>query len=237
MAKLREDEIVGPALGMNVRVWDAEAKDITESGAEGDLIITKPFFSMPVGFLGVDGEEKYRQAYFDQFPGVWCQGDFARKNSQTGGFQVLGRSDGVLNPAGVRFGAAELYTVLETFVEVLDSIAVGKKAADSTEEVLLFVKLAGRSAGETNRLNPALVNRISQAIKNALSARHVPAHIYQVSDIPYTQNGKRMEVMVRDIVNGKWPTEAALQATANAECLLQYKRFAGSSDGVRQAKL
>lgn len=96
-----EGELTAPQLGMQVEVYDAAGNDISASGQEGDLIISTPFFSMPVGFWGEDGQEKYRKAYFDRFPGVWFHGDFIKMNPATGGFVILGRSDGVLNPGGL----------------------------------------------------------------------------------------------------------------------------------------
>ena len=93
-------EISTAALGMKVEIWDTYGKDIADTGEKGDLVITKPFFSMPVTFWGKGGEEKYRKAYFDTFPGIWCHGDFIRRSPTTGGYEILGRSDGVLNPGG-----------------------------------------------------------------------------------------------------------------------------------------
>ena len=93
-------ELATKCLGMAVEIWDASGKNIEDTGENGDLVITKPFFSMPVTFWGENGMEKYRKAYFDQFPGVWCHGDFISKNPATKGFTILGRSDGVLNPGG-----------------------------------------------------------------------------------------------------------------------------------------
>lgn len=100
MHPIYSGEICGPSLGMKVEIWNEKGENIESSGTEGDLVITKPFFSMPITFWGVDGMEKYRKAYFDQFPGVWCHGDFIKRNISTGGYEILGRSDGVLNPGG-----------------------------------------------------------------------------------------------------------------------------------------
>ena len=102
MLSVHIGEISSPALGMKVEIWDQNGVNIEDSGEKGDLVITKPFFSMPVTFWGEGGEEKYRKAYFDAFPGVWCHGDFIKKNPYTGGYEILGRSDGVLNPGGMK---------------------------------------------------------------------------------------------------------------------------------------
>lgn len=93
-------EIAGPSLGMKVEIWNHEGRNIEDTGETGDLVITRPFFSMPVGFWTEGGEAKYRAAYFEQFPGVWYHGDLIRKIPATGGYEILGRSDGVLNPGG-----------------------------------------------------------------------------------------------------------------------------------------
>lgn len=100
LANIYSGEISVAGLGMKVEIWDQGGNNIEDSGEKGDLIISRPFFSMPLTFWGDDGEEKYRKAYFDQFPGVWCHGDFIKKNPKTGGYEILGRSDGVLNPGG-----------------------------------------------------------------------------------------------------------------------------------------
>ncbi|KIW19384.1 acetoacetate-CoA ligase [Exophiala spinifera] len=213
-------EISGPNLGMKVEIWDSNGVNIEETGMDGDLVITKPFFTMPLGFWGKDGEDKYRKAYFEQYPGVWYHGDLIRKNPQTGGYQILGRSDGVLNPGGVRFGSAEIYGVLEKIPELQDFICVGQKLPPnfSDERVLLFLKLyPGKHLDEALRLH------IKKAIASSLSARHVPEQIHQVQDIPYTVNGKRIENLVRDIVAGKSVGPAA--TAINPECLVEYKRY------------
>lgn len=231
MHPIYSGEICGPSLGMKVEIWNEDGQNIESTGAKGDLVITKPFFSMPITFWGADGMEKYRKAYFDKFPGVWCHGDFIRRNTSTGGYEILGRSDGVLNPGGVRFGTAELYAVLDSFCEVQDCIGVGQKLLHSKDEqVLLFVKLQS----PTSPLDKILRSRIRTAIRTALSARHVPAHILQVADIPYTINGKKMENLVRSIVEGK--DVGARRMISNPECLKEYERFVALSSG-REVKL
>ncbi len=100
LAQVHAGQISTPALGMKVEIWDTDGKNIEDSGEKGDLILSNPFFSMPISFWGENGEEKYRKAYFEAFPGVWHHGDFIRKDPKTGGHEILGRSDGVLNPGG-----------------------------------------------------------------------------------------------------------------------------------------
>lgn len=101
MANIYSGEISAAGLGMKVEIWDQRGNNIEDSGEKGDLVITRPFFSMPITFWGPDGQEKYRKAYFGQFHGIWCHGDYIKKNPKTGGYEILGRSDGVLNPGGV----------------------------------------------------------------------------------------------------------------------------------------
>ncbi|PVH68977.1 acetoacetate-CoA ligase [Cadophora sp. DSE1049] len=220
MLNIHAGEISGAALGMKVEIWDENGKNIEDSGEKGDLVITRPFFSMPLGFWGPDGAAKFKNAYFEQFPGVWAHGDFIKKNLPSGGYEVLGRSDGVLNPGGIRFGTAELYGVVDTFPEIEDCIAVGQKIPKLQDErVLMFVKLAGG-----RKLSGELRQAIKTAIMKSLSPRHVPAEIFQVADIPYTINGKKIENIVRDIVSGR--EELAPGTVTNPECLAEYKQFA-----------
>ncbi|KAL3468905.1 hypothetical protein BJX99DRAFT_265708 [Aspergillus californicus] len=220
MTPVHAGEISAPGLGMKVEIFDPDGKDISKTGEKGDLVITRPFFSMPITFWGVDGQDKYRKAYFDNFPGVWCHGDFIKMNPSTGGYEILGRSDGVLNPGGVRFGTAELYGILDQFKEIQDYIAVGQKIPGETrdERVLLFIKML------RGNLSPALISSISDAIRRSLSIRHVPAQIAQVRDIPYTLNGKRMENIVRDVVAGGSLDVSG--TVANPECLEEYRQWA-----------
>ncbi|KAJ5609582.1 hypothetical protein N7528_010149 [Penicillium herquei] len=218
LSTLHSGELAAPFLGLQVEIFDATGKNVGNLGQKGDLVITKPFLSMPLTFWGKDGHEKDRRAYFDAFPGVWTHGDFIQRNSKTGGYELLGRSDGVLNPGGVRFGTAELYGIVEKFDQVADSIAVGQRRDHATDEqVLLFLKM------KTGQLDRPLRGAIASAIRKLLSARHVPAYILQVRDIPYTMNGKKIENLVRDTVNGKL---GVVGATAiNPECLQEYKQY------------
>ena len=227
-------EIATAALGMKVEIWDGEGRDITHTGEKGDLIITKPFFSMPTIFWGENGEEKYWKAYFEAFPGVWCHGDFVMRNPETGGYRILGRSDGVLNPGGksailltmnltestgVRFGTSELYGVVNRFSEVEDCIAVGQRKDDEADErILMFLKMKTGI-----HLNDSIRNQIRDAIRTSLSPRHVPAFFLEVDAIPYTLNGKKIENVVRDIVSGRKPKTSG--TVANPEALAQYYKF------------
>ncbi|KAF5589471.1 acetoacetate ligase [Fusarium pseudocircinatum] len=207
LSHIHGNELAAATLGMKVEIWDQAGRNIEESGQEGELVITKPFPSMPVTFWGKGGTEKYRKAYFDTFPSVWTHGDFVSRINKTKGYLIHGRSDGVLNPGGktfqpfptirqldnklqgVRFGTAELYGVLDKISEVDDCIAVGhRRHQDGEEQVLLFVKVRDKGA-----LTELLLSKIRDAIRTMLSPRHVPAHIFPVEDIPYTMTGKKVE--------------------------------------------
>lgn len=182
-------EIQCLGLGMAVQAWDYEGKDVSGKGEEGELVCVKPFPCQPVRFWGEDGEKKYRSSYFEKFEGVWCHGDYVRTNPGTGGLVMLGRSDGVLKPSGVRFGSAELYNlVLKHFAhQVEDALAIGRRREEDTDEtVILFLKMAAEE-----QFTDELANQIKAVVKKELSARHVPGIIDQCEAIPVTTNGKK----------------------------------------------
>ncbi|EXL64470.1 acetoacetate-CoA ligase [Fusarium oxysporum f. sp. conglutinans race 2 54008] len=228
LVKIHGNEIATASLGMKVEIWDENGRNVENSGEKGELVITKPFPSMPVTFWGDGGVEKYRKAYFDTFPGVWCHGDFVSKNNETGGYLVHGRSDGVLNPGGVRFGTAELYEVVSRFTEVDDCIAVGqRRPQDRDEQVLLFIKMRDGAP-----FSESLQSKIRDSIKTMLSPRHVPTYIHQVKDIPYTMSGKKIENAVRSVVSEERLKNSS--AIVNPECLQEYEKYT-SLPGVKLA--
>jgi acetoacetyl-CoA synthetase len=184
-------EIQKLGLGMAVRAWDVDGTDVTDSGEEGDLVCVKAFPVQPVSFWGPDGAAKYKSSYFEQYGNklVWHHGDFIRFNPKTGGLIMLGRSDGVLKPAGVRFGSSEIYNViLKQFPsEVSDALCVGRKRAmDLDEAVVLFLKMS-----EKHFFNSEFQTKVKSVIRNELSARHVPSVIAACPEIPVTSNGKK----------------------------------------------
>ncbi|MDC7710352.1 acetoacetate--CoA ligase [Vogesella indigofera] len=195
-------------LGMAVEIWNDAGQPVV--GEKGELVCTKPFPSMPVGFWGDADGEKYRKAYFERFDNVWCHGDYAELTEHDG-MIIYGRSDAVLNPGGVRIGTAEIYRQVETFDAVLDSIVVGQRWLDD-ERVVLFVKL--RDGCE---LDKTLQAAIRDKIKNGASPRHVPAKIIAVADIPKTISGKIVELAVKNVIHGLPVTN--LTALANPEAL------------------
>ncbi|KAJ4310572.1 hypothetical protein N0V84_010907 [Fusarium piperis] len=229
LSTIHDGELASPQLGMDVQVWDYQGRNVDEAGDKGDLVITTPFFSMPVCFWGDRDGEKYRKAYFDRFAGVWCHGDFVQRNPATGGYAILGRSDGVLNPGGIRFGTAEIYAVVDHFPQVQDCIAVGqRRPGESDEQVLLFLKTG---TSDFNQVR----GQIQEAIREQLSPRHVPAHILHVNDIPCTSNGKVIEMVVKAIVCKS--KVANIDSVANPECLAEYRKFADLPSSSGEAKL
>jgi acetoacetyl-CoA synthetase len=200
------------SLGMAVDVFDEQGRPVVNQ--KGELVCTRPFPSMPLGFWNDKGGERYHAAYFDRYPNVWCHGDWSEL-TERGTMIVYGRSDATLNPGGVRIGTAEIYRVVEGFEEVEESVAIGQlwppdKPTDT--RVVLFVKLR-----EGRELDPALEERLRQEIKRRASPRHVPARIVQVADIPRTKNGKVVELAVKAVVHNM--PVANSDALANPDAL------------------
>jgi acetoacetyl-CoA synthetase len=215
-APVHRGEIQCAGLGMAVEVFDEQGRRVV--GEPGELVCTRPFPSMPLGFWGDgDGEAagpRYRAAYFERFPSVWHHGDWTME-TEHGGFVIYGRSDAVLNPGGVRIGTAEIYRQVERLDEVVESIAVGQEW-DGDVRVVLFVKLR-----EGVTLDQEVEQRIRRAIRQHTSPRHVPARILQVPDIPRTRSGKITELAVRDVVHRRAVTNAG--ALANPEALEHFR--------------
>jgi acetoacetyl-CoA synthetase len=198
-------------LGMAVDVFDDDGKPIPAGSRQrGELVCTAPFPSMPVGFWNDADGSRYRAAYFERFPGAWHHGDWAVLTPR-GGLVILGRSDAVLNPGGVRIGTAEIYRQVEQLPEVLESLVIGQDW-DNDVRVVLFVRLQDGLA-----LDDALVARIKQQIRANTTPRHVPARIVQVADIPRTKSGKIVELAVRNVVHRR-PVRNQ-EALANPEAL------------------
>ena len=205
-------EIQARALAMNVEVFDESGRPVR--GQKGELVCTAPFPSMPVGFWNDPDDRKYRAAYFERFPGVWCHGDYVELTAHDG-LIIYGRSDAVLNPGGVRIGTAEIYRQVEQLDEIVESLVVGQQW-DGDERVVLFVRLR-----EGISLGPELEDRIRKHIRANTSPRHVPARIVQVTDIPRTRSGKLVELAVRDVVHGRDVRNR--EALANPEALEQFR--------------
>jgi acetoacetyl-CoA synthetase len=201
-------ELQTRGLGMSVEVFDPKGRPIWE--AEGELVCTRPFPSMPVGFWNDSTGARYQAAYFDHYPGVWRHGDWARL-TRHGGLVILGRSDATLNPGGVRIGTAEIYRQVEQLPEVVESLVVGQDW-EGDVRIVLFVRLR-----EGVVLAEALADRIRKRIREHASPHHVPRKILQVSDIPRTISGKITELAVREVIHGR--PVANLDALANPQAL------------------
>jgi acetoacetyl-CoA synthetase len=208
-------ELQCAGLGMAVEILrdDGSVADIDETG---ELCCTLPFPSMPVCFWGDDEGSKYKAAYFEKFPGIWAQGDFAKK-TEHGGFVIHGRSDATLNPGGVRIGTAEIYRQVEKLDEVLESLCVGQDWEDDVR-VILFIKMRDGAM-----LDDDLQDRIRKGIRRNTTPRHVPARIIQVADIPRTISGKIVELAVRNVIHDRPVTNT--DALANPETLNHFRNL------------
>ncbi len=201
-------QIQGPALGVDLAAFSPEGKPVV--GQPGELVCRQPLPSMPLKFWNDPDYERYQDAYFDTYPGVWRHGDLIEISEQ-GGIIVYGRSDATLNPGGVRIGTAEVYRPLESIPEVVEACAVGKKD-QADEEVWLFVVLQ-----EGLELTEDLIALIRRQIRQQASPRHVPVRVMQVSQLPRTRSGKAMEIAVSRLVNGL--DVPNLEVVANPESL------------------
>lgn len=206
-------------LGAAVEAWNDAGQALVDE--VGELVCVKPMPSMPLYFWNDPGRQRYLSSYFDMFPGVWRHGDWIRITPR-GGAIIYGRSDATINRHGIRMGTAELYRAVETLPEVLDSLVVDLEYLGRESYMPLFVVLrAGVS------LDAALVKRLKDGIKTALSARHVPNDIFQVEAVPRTLSGKKMELPVKKLLMGTPPEQVfKLDAMANAGCVAWYVDFA-----------
>jgi len=205
-------EIQCKGLGLAVEVFDEQGRAL--QGEKGELVCTRPFPSMPVGFWNDPDGARYRAAYFEKYPNVWRHGDWCEV-TEHGGIIIYGRSDAVLNPGGVRIGTAEIYRQVEQLEEVVESIVIGQDWPPQKPDdvrVVLFVKLQ-----DGLQLDDELANRIKKRIRDNTTPRHVPAKIVQVADIPRTKSGKIVELAVRDVVHGR--QVKSVEALANPEAL------------------
>ncbi|MCW5626496.1 MAG: acetoacetate--CoA ligase, partial [Burkholderiales bacterium] len=205
-------EIQCRGLGMKIEVYDDDGRPVI--GEKGELVCTAPFPCMPVGFWNDADGIKYRAAYFERFPGIWCHGDWMEITDR-GTCIIYGRSDAVLNPGGVRIGTAEIYRQVEQLDEVVESLVIGQDW-DNDVRVVLFVRLRD---GLT--LDAELLKRIKEKIRTNTTPRHVPAKVLQVADIPRTKSGKIVELAVRNVVHGR-PVKNQ-EALANPEALALYQ--------------
>lgn len=211
---VRRGEIACKGLGLAVDVLDERGASVI--GRKGDLVCTEPFPSAPLTFWGEDGEARYHAAYFKARPDIWTHGDLAEQTID-GSVIIYGRTDTTLKPGGVRIGTAEIYRVIDEQPDIQDSIVFGR-LVDDDEEIVLCVVLKDGA-----QMDDALVRRLRSEIRLKASPRHVPGAIYQVRDVPYTINGKRVEGAARSIVAGV-PVKN-LGSLANPACLDEYAAF------------
>jgi acetoacetyl-CoA synthetase len=207
-------EIQCRGLGMKVEAFDENGNPAIEK--KGELVCTTPFPSMPVSFWNDNNMEKYKAAYFEQYPGIWRHGDYI-KITENGGVVVYGRSDATLNPGGVRIGTAEIYRVVEGMAEIVDSIVVGHEK-NNDQRIILFVVLK-----EGLELNTELKEKIKNNIRNAATSRHVPHKIFRISEVPRTISGKKVELAVTKIINREKVENK--DALANPQSLRQFENI------------
>ena len=207
-------QIQNNGLGMNTDVFNDKGQSIKNK--KGELVCKSPFPSMPKKFWNDKNNFKYKKAYFKKFKGVWHHGDYAERKDSNG-YVIYGRSDATLNPGGVRLGTSEIYSVVEKFKEVKESIVVGQ-SWDNDIRILLFVVLS-----KPNEFNENLIKKIKQKIRVDASPRHVPSKIIKVTDIPRTKNGKIVELAVKNIIEGNKIKN--IEALANPEVLKEYKNL------------
>ena len=184
----------GACLGTDLQAWDAEGRPVIDE--VGELVVTNPMPSMPIRFWNDPGDVRYRESYFEMFPGVWRHGDWITLTSR-GTVVIHGRSDSTLNRQGVRMGSADIYEVVERLPEIRESLVIGIEQPDGGYWMPLFVQLA-----EGAVLDDALRDRIRTAIRGQLSPRHVPDEVIAVPGVPHTLTGKRIEVPVKRLLQG-----------------------------------
>lgn len=228
-------------------IWDAATKTrkrtqqlewtyIENSTEPGELVCKKPLPSAPVFFWGDDVKNsKYMDAYFNRFPtsidasgepteylDIWAQHDLITRNPATGGLQIIGRSDTTLNPSGIRFGSSEIYHIIEANplnTMISDSLCVGRRRKGDNDEVVFLFIIPAKGV----KVDAELLGRIRDAIKMNLSARHVPKFMFEVKEIPYTVNGKKVENIVKKIISGVEVTPSS--TITNPGCLEEYRQY------------
>ena len=216
-----EGELQSKGLGMAVDVFDDSGGSLPHG--KGELVCTRSFPSQPVGFWNDPDGAALRSAYFEQFPGVWAQGDFA-EHTANNGLIIHGRSDAVLNPGGVRIGTAEIYRQVEAIDVVAEALCVGQPWRGDTRIVLFVVLRPGVA------LDDELCGRIRRRVRRNASPRHVPAVILQVPDVPRTLSGKIAELAAREALDGREPKNVA--ALANPEALRHFRGLTALREGA-----
>ena len=204
-------EIQNKALGMDIRVFNEIGKSVLNK--KGELVCINPFPSMPLKFWNDKNNKKFENAYFNKFKNIWHHGDYAKITNKNG-FIIVGRSDTTLNPGGVRLGTAEIYSEIERFKEIKESLVVGQ-SWDNDIRIILFVILNSKF-----KLTEDLLKRMKLQIRKNASPRHVPNKIIEINDIPRTKSGKIVELAVKNIIEGNKIKNK--EALANPDCLKQF---------------
>ena len=199
-------------LGMNVKSYDDSGNSIISE--KGELVCETPFPSMPIFFWNDKDDAKYHEAYFSKFKEKWTHGDYISIN-KLGGVRIFGRSDATLNPGGVRIGTSEIYKVVDQIDGVLDSVAISKNF-NGDDKILLFVKMSKEFNNET-------ITLIKQRLREECSPKHVPYKVFKVDDIPYTLNGKKIELAIKKIINGEEVSNKS--SIANPESLKLFENI------------
>jgi acetoacetyl-CoA synthetase len=217
------------ALGVAAYAFDETGKPVTDQ--VGELVITAPMPSMPLRFWNDPDDRRYRESYFEMYPGVWRHGDWIRITAR-GTAVIYGRSDTTINRHGIRMGTAEIYRVVEELPEVLDSLVVDLEYLGRPSFMPLFVVLRPGHA-----LDDALKDRIKAAIRAGASSRHVPNEIYAVPEIPRTLTGKKMELPVRKLLLGMTAEKVASpEAMQNPGSFATFVALAGVVDAAREGQ-
>jgi len=216
---VRAGELQARSLGAAVHAFDPDGQPVV--GEVGEMVITAPMPSMPVFLWNDGGGERYRESYFDVYPGVWRHGDWILINEH-GGCVISGRSDSTINRGGVRMGTSEIYSAVEGVEEVADSLVVDVQRPGGDSYMPLFVVLK-----EGVELDDDLKKKITGSIRERTSPRHVPNEIFAVPEVPKTLNGKKLEVPVKKILSGTPPDEAASRdSLSNPESLDRFAELA-----------
>lgn len=217
-------EISAPNLGVRLEAWDEGGEPLTEE--VGELVITAPMPSMPLGFWGDPDGSRYREAYFSVYPDVWRHGDWVTV-TERGSVIISGRSDSTLNRHGVRLGSADIYQVTEQFSEIDESLVIGAELGEGDYRLFLFV-VAANGVELTDELRAS----IAAAIAAETSPRHVPDVIVAVPAIPHTRTGKKLEVPVKRLIQGH-PVERVVspEAVDDYDAFLYFRRFRATGDG------
>ena len=214
-SKVYAGEIQGESLGIDVDIFDENGKKVSKN-KKGELVIKKPFPTMPIKFWNDPKNKKFKNAYFTKYKNIWHHGDFIQK-TKNGGFIIYGRSDATLNPGGVRIGTAEIYRQVEKINFIRESLVVGQEK-DGDVKILLFVVMNNK-----NKLSDSDINFIKKKIKKDCSPKHVPHKVIKIDEIPRTKSGKIVELAVKKAIHGNKIEN--LQALANPRSINFFKKL------------